>query len=69
MNGQRTRHNARTAKKGGSGTRKVVAVAGKKKPPKSNKLASNLTAFNNIEKLLIYDYIDKKFKFFSIIFL
>lgn len=36
VNGQRTRHNAHTAKKGGSGKRKVVAVAGKKKAPKPN---------------------------------
>src|ERR1043166_7735540 len=33
IHGQRTRHNARTAKKGGIGKRKVVAVAGKKKAP------------------------------------
>ena len=33
VNGQRTRHNAQTAKKGGASTRKKVAVAGKKKAP------------------------------------
>ena len=33
VNGQRTRHNAQTAKKGGAATRKKVAVAGKKKAP------------------------------------
>jgi len=32
-NGQRTRHNAQTAKKGGAAARKKVAVAGKKKAP------------------------------------
>jgi small subunit ribosomal protein S13 len=33
VNGQRTRHNAQTAKKGGAATRKKIAVAGKKKAP------------------------------------
>lgn len=33
VNGQRTRHNAQTAKKGGAATRKRIAVAGKKKAP------------------------------------
>ena len=33
VNGQRSRHNAQTAKKGGAATRKKVAVAGKKKAP------------------------------------
>jgi|SRR5438128_1259021 len=33
LRGQRTRHNAQTAKKGGVATRKKVAVAGKKKAP------------------------------------
>jgi small subunit ribosomal protein S13 len=33
INGQRTRHNAQTAKKGGAATRKKIAVAGKKKAP------------------------------------
>src|SRR6185436_5404778 len=33
LRGQRTRHNAQTAKKGGAATRKKVAVAGKKKAP------------------------------------
>src|SRR3954469_1529454 len=31
--GQRPRHNAQTAKKGGAATRKKIAVAGKKKAP------------------------------------
>jgi small subunit ribosomal protein S13 len=34
-NGQRTRHNARTAKKGGIAKIKRIAVTGKKKAPKS----------------------------------
>ena len=33
IHGQRTRHNAQTAKKGGAATRKRIAVAGKKKAP------------------------------------
>jgi len=33
LRGQRTRHNAQTAKKGGAATRKKVTVAGKKKAP------------------------------------
>lgn len=33
VNGQRTRHNAQTAKKGGAAIRKKIAVAGKKKAP------------------------------------
>nr|CAG8433654.1 12616_t:CDS:2 [Entrophospora candida] len=33
IHGQRTRHNAQTAKKGGAATRKKIAVAGKKKAP------------------------------------
>ena len=33
INGQRTRHNAQTAKKGGAATRKKTIVAGKRKAP------------------------------------